>query len=217
MLKLFVYFLILTTSFVAVAGQTPETKIDSAENVAKPSDATQRQRSIPFPAGVSLRYIVKELAKDLDLNVIFDADSRLENRTVRIDLQNVTSSEAIEYILLQEGLISEKVGPRTILVASQIRALTAPLIGAGLTPLGDQLAYFFGVDKGVLINHVYDNSPAAKAGLVAGDVIVEIDGAPVFGAVGLREAITKKNGSEFVLKVVRERKHLAISVTPHKG
>ena len=71
-----------------------------------------------FPGGVDLQFIVKELAKDLDLNVLFDAESRLENRTVKIELKNVTAAKALDYIFLQENLFFQKVGPRTILVAT---------------------------------------------------------------------------------------------------
>ena len=78
-------------------------------------------RQVPFPSGVNLQFIVKELAKDLDLNVLFDAESRLEGRTVRIDLKNVTSAKALDYIFLQENLFFQKVGPRTILVATGLR------------------------------------------------------------------------------------------------
>jgi len=208
---------IVVTSFVAVAGQNPDTKKDEAANLPKPAGVTQRLRNIPFPVGVNLQYIVKELAKDLDLNVLFDADSRLEARTVRIDLKNVTSAEAINYILLQEGLISEVVGPRTILLASRFRGTSIPKIGVGLTLLTDQLAYFFGVDGGTLINHVRDDSPAAKAGLKAGDVIVEIDGLPVRGGLGLLKAIEDTSGSDLKLTIVRDRKPLEIILTPRKA
>ncbi|MGB7209330.1 MAG: secretin N-terminal domain-containing protein [Pyrinomonadaceae bacterium] len=78
-------------------------------------------RQVPFPGGVNLQFIVKELAKDLDLNVLFDAESRLEGRSVRIDLKNVTSAKALDYIFLQENLFFQKVGPRTILVATGLR------------------------------------------------------------------------------------------------
>ncbi|MGD9564103.1 MAG: secretin N-terminal domain-containing protein [Pyrinomonadaceae bacterium] len=79
-------------------------------------------RQVPFPGGVNLQYIIKELAKDLDLNVLFDSGSRgLESRTVRIDLKNVTSAKALDYIFLQENLFFQKVGPRTILVADGLR------------------------------------------------------------------------------------------------
>ena len=78
----------------------------------------EKMRDVPFPGGVDLQYIVKELAKDLDLNVIFDAESRLENRKIRIELKNVTAAKALDYIFLQENLFFQKVGPRTILVAT---------------------------------------------------------------------------------------------------
>lgn len=42
----------------------------------------QTLRDVPFPGGVNLQFIVKELARDLDLNVLFDSDSRLETRSV---------------------------------------------------------------------------------------------------------------------------------------
>ena len=81
----------------------------------------EKLRDIPFPGGVNLPFIVKELAKDLELNVLFDTDSRLEQRTVRIELKNVTAAKALDYIFLQENLFFQKVGPRTILVASNQR------------------------------------------------------------------------------------------------
>lgn len=87
-----------------------------AADVAVPQKLEQI-RQVQYPSGVNLQYIVKELAKDLDLNVLFDADSRLETRRIFIDLKNVTSAKALDYIFLQENLFFQKVGPRTILVA----------------------------------------------------------------------------------------------------
>lgn len=100
--------------------QTGYTGSPSAGNPGVPQKLEQI-RQVPFPGGVNLQYIVKELAKDLDLNVLFDAESRLETRTVRIDLKNVTSAKALDYIFLQENLFFQKVGPRTILVATGLR------------------------------------------------------------------------------------------------
>jgi general secretion pathway protein D len=77
----------------------------------------QTLRDVPFPGGVDLQFIVKELAKDLDLNVLFDSGSRLDNRRVKIDLHNVSAAQALDYIFLQENLFFQKVGPRTIIVA----------------------------------------------------------------------------------------------------
>lgn len=81
----------------------------------------EKLRDVPFPSGVDLQFIVKELAKDLDLNVLFDFQSRFDTRKVKIELKNVTAAKALDYIFLQEGLFFQKVGPRTILVADQNR------------------------------------------------------------------------------------------------
>jgi general secretion pathway protein D len=112
-------------------GEDPESKTDANGKVrlvptsynAQPADVQipqrlEKMRDVPFPGGVDLQYIVKELAKDLDLNVLFDAESRLENRKIRIELKNVTAAKALDYIFLQENLFFQKVGPRTILVAT---------------------------------------------------------------------------------------------------
>lgn len=80
----------------------------------------EKLRDIPFPAGVELQFIIKELARDLDLNVLFDIESfRTPGRKTFIDLKNVTAARALDYIFLQEGLFFQKVGPRTIIVATQ--------------------------------------------------------------------------------------------------
>jgi general secretion pathway protein D len=81
----------------------------------------EKLRDLPFPSGINLVYIVRELAKELDLNVLFDSagtGTRLDQRTVKIELHQVSAAKALDYIFLQEGLFFQKVGPRTILVAS---------------------------------------------------------------------------------------------------
>jgi hypothetical protein len=54
----------------------------------------------------------------LDLNVLFDTESRLETRDIKIELKDVTAAKALDYVFLQENLFFQKVGPRTILVAN---------------------------------------------------------------------------------------------------
>jgi Type II secretory pathway, component PulD len=78
----------------------------------------EKIRDLPFPSGIPLQQIIKDLARDLELNVLFDVESRLESRSVRIELRQVTPAKALDYIFLQENLFFQRVGPRTILVAS---------------------------------------------------------------------------------------------------
>lgn len=56
-------------------------------------------------------------------------------------------------------------------------------LGVRLMDLGDQLASYFKVEGkgGVLVTEVVEESPAAKAGILAGDVIVAIDDQAVTG------------------------------------
>ncbi len=81
----------------------------------------EKLRDVPFPSGIDLQFLIKELAKDLDLNVLFDSESFRSPQKVSIELKNVTAAKALDYIFLQQNLFFQKVGPRTILVAIQNR------------------------------------------------------------------------------------------------
>lgn len=92
-------------------------------------------------------------------------------------------------------------------------------IGVGVSALGKQLGDYFGIadGKGILISNVSENSPAAKAGLRAGDVIVEIDGKPVSGAFDLTRAINEKKEGDVTLTIVRNKNRQTFKVTPEAG
>jgi membrane-associated protease RseP (regulator of RpoE activity) len=89
-------------------------------------------------------------------------------------------------------------------------------IGVSTTQLTKQLADYFGVGdgKGVLITSVLDDSPAAKAGLKAGDVITGIDGEKVEGAGDLAQGINKKKDGDVTLTVIRNKNQRSVTVTP---
>jgi len=212
--------LIVASSFVLVTGQTPDAQKEGADKAAKTSSGIgiQKVRDLAFPAGADLQFLIKELARELDLNVLFDTDTfQTPGRKTYFELKNVTAAAALDYILLQEGLFFEEAGPKTIMVASRFKGTSIPQIGVGVTPLTEQLAQYFGVDGGILINNVRYDSSASKAGLKAGDVIVEIDGVAVRGALGLVRAIDDKKEGEVTLTIVRDRKSQTISLTPTKG
>jgi len=88
-------------------------------------------------------------------------------------------------------------------------------IGIGVTGLTKQLAQHFGVDAGVMISEVRENAPAARAGLKAGDIIVEADGKQVNHEMDIVRAINeKKEGEAVQLTYVRNGKRQTVSVTP---
>jgi serine protease Do len=90
-------------------------------------------------------------------------------------------------------------------------------IGVGIVPMSKQLAEHFKVDSGAMIDEVRDNSPAAKAGLRAGDIIVEANGQPVRDQMDLIKAINEKKDGDVQLTIVRDGNRQTISVTPEAG
>jgi len=91
-------------------------------------------------------------------------------------------------------------------------------IGVSTQSLTKQLADYFGVkDGGLLITSVNDNSPAAKAGLKAGDVITAVDGEKVTSPGDVSRAISKKEDGPVSLTIIRDRNTRTITVTPEKN
>jgi serine protease Do len=86
-------------------------------------------------------------------------------------------------------------------------------MGTTLLPLNDQLASYFGVQRGVLVSSVDPNSGAAKGGLKAGDVIIAVNGKGVADPASVRDAV-RRAGSKTVLEVaiVRDRKDQTIRI-----
>lgn len=87
-------------------------------------------------------------------------------------------------------------------------------IGIGVYSLTKQLSESYGVEGGLMINTVRENSPAAKAGLKAGDIIVEIDGKPVKQDLDLIRAISGKKEGDVQLTIIRDGGRQTFSVTP---
>src|SRR5690349_11847631 len=68
-----------------------------------------------------LKTLIRSLADQLSLNVIFDRQSFTQSRPIDINLKDVTTAQALDYVFLQEGLFFQKLSRRTILVADQSR------------------------------------------------------------------------------------------------
>jgi C-terminal processing protease CtpA/Prc len=91
-------------------------------------------------------------------------------------------------------------------------------LGASVEALTEQLGNYFGVKDGhgVLVTEVFPESAAAKAGLKAGDVILEIDNQKVNNTGDLATALSKKEEGQVVLKILRNRDEKNITVTLEK-
>ena len=113
-------------------GRAPETKPgETSENGTgtpptpvngQAQDFTPREQQLRVvDVKGDLKTLIRNLADQLNLNVIFDRTSFAQSRQVDISLKDVTTAQALDYLFLQEGLFFQKLSRRTILVADQAR------------------------------------------------------------------------------------------------
>jgi C-terminal processing protease CtpA/Prc len=90
-----------------------------------------------------------------------------------------------------------------------------PRLGIHYIEIEGQLADYFGLaaDTGVLVTSVQEDGPAAKAGIRAGDVVLELDGRPVRDGGSLRKEVRRvEGGGPVAVKLQRDRKPLDVEV-----
>jgi general secretion pathway protein D len=91
----------------------------SAQTQDLPAARTEQLRVISYNG--DLKAFIRSLAEQLNLNVVFDRQSFAQSRTIELNLRDVTTAQALDYVFLQEGLFFQKLSRRTILVADQNR------------------------------------------------------------------------------------------------
>jgi serine protease Do len=93
-------------------------------------------------------------------------------------------------------------------------------LGVELQSMTPQLAEYFGLSKrsGALVIFVFADSPAAKAGLKAGDVILSVGADTVENPADLRRALTgKPETAEVDFKILRDKQEMTLKVKLEKG
>ncbi len=89
-------------------------------------------------------------------------------------------------------------------------------LGVSLQALSLDLREHFGAppDSGVLVAEVFDESPAAQAGLVVGDVIVKMDRRQIGRVADVRRVLAYFDAGENVdVEIIRARRRETLSVT----
>jgi serine protease Do len=90
------------------------------------------------------------------------------------------------------------------------------MLGISAEELTPQLAQYFGVKqgKGVLVSEVTAGGAADKAGIKAGDVIVQVEGKPISGMEELRSALNDNftdDTRKVSLTIVRDRREQTVN------
>jgi serine protease Do len=93
--------------------------------------------------------------------------------------------------------------------------LSGTYTGAVLDALGPQLAEFFGAQPGtgLLIKSIDADSPAARAGLRAGDVVVRVNAQTVAARIDWLHAVQNSNGKPIAVTVLRNKHEQTLKMT----
>jgi hypothetical protein len=89
-------------------------------------------------------------------------------------------------------------------------------LGARVISISNDLRAYFGAqpDQGLLVDSVVLDSPADKAGLRAGDMILEVEGAPIDEVWDIHKVLSDKNKGDLVsVRVLRDKKMKTLKMT----
>ena len=90
-----------------------------------------------------------------------------------------------------------------------------PRLGIRFLEIEGQLADYIGLstDEGVLVSSVGEDTPAAEAGIRAGDVVLEVDGKTIHDAGDLMKAVgAAEAGRSLSVQLLRDEKPLDVEV-----
>ncbi|MBT8461081.1 MAG: PDZ domain-containing protein [Gemmatimonadetes bacterium] len=87
-------------------------------------------------------------------------------------------------------------------------------LGVGIQSLEPQLAEYFGLGErtGVLITTVKEDSPAAEAGLKAGDVILSVGGEGIESTSDVSRLVWGAEGGAVAIRILRDRDERTLTV-----
>jgi serine protease Do len=92
--------------------------------------------------------------------------------------------------------------------------LSSSYTGALLEMMGPQLEDFFGAQGGLLVRSVDPDSPAAVAGMRAGDVVIKVNAVPVVNSADWLKMVHDNRGKSLSVVVLRDRKEQILTLTP---
>lgn len=163
----------------------------------RPGDIILEAEGQPVFSVSRLRWLVQKSAPADSLSVTYYRDGRQANAEIRM------------------GALQPAVPP-----AADWRAepgwSSPSYLGIGLQPLTPGLREAFSVPAGVgvLIAEVYPGTPASRAGLAAGDVVIRMDRRTIREIADLHRVLDYfEPGEQLVIEVIREGKNQELTVT----
>jgi len=162
------------------------------------------------PAGRAVKLGVIRDGREIEVNVTLEQRSRSVMRVPTM------TRPAVRFTTTPRAALSTF---RARPVVTFDGALNRRSLGVELQSMTPQLAEYFGLSKrsGALVVFVFADSPAAKAGLKAGDVILSAGNETVDNPMDLRRVLTGKGDGPMEFRIMRERREQTLTIALEKG
>jgi serine protease Do len=210
-----------------LAGPDAKLKIDSGVRISSVQDGTPAARAGLKSGDIVVEFdgervrsvtqftrLIRESVPDRSVRATVVRDGVRQTVNVTPQVTNAITSVKVRPFNAEPFSSTTKIAPFQSGRGFSLASPADALLGVTVTALEGQLANYFGVKQGVLVSAVENGTPAATAGIKAGDVITAIGARAIDQPSQVVEAVrAAQPGSSLELKIVRDKKELAVKVT----
>jgi serine protease Do len=169
-------------------------------------------RSLPAREGTAMRMIDDVIQTDAALNPGNSGGALVEGRGTVVGINTAVAGVGLGLAVPINATTRRIIS--ALMRDGRVRRAWIGIAG-GARPLPPRVATTLGRDRGVEVVEVAADSPAARAGLRAEDLIVAVDGVPVRGVDDLQRLLGEERiGATVRLDLVRDGSTLAADVRP---
>ena len=173
---------------------------------------------------VQFRRLVRETPAGHTVALTVSRDGATQNLSVELGERGAFLEKKMKGKMRDFGGVQSFVMPNTEFNFSgpegfAVMDSRTPVLGISAEDLSGQLGAYFGApeDAGILVREVRSGTPAEKAGLKAGDVIVQLEGKPVKTLTELREGLREKADQKTAsLSILRKGATINVNVAIEK-
>ncbi|MBA3654164.1 MAG: trypsin-like peptidase domain-containing protein, partial [Actinobacteria bacterium] len=169
-------------------------------------------RSLPTRTESAARVVENVIQTDAALNPGNSGGALVDGRARLVGVNTAVAGIGLGLAVPVNATTRRIIG--ALMSEGRFRRAYLGLVG-GHRPLPPRLTATLQRAAGIGVNEVVDNSPAARAGLRAKDVILDVDGVPMDSAGDLqRLMISDAIGQSIALRVLRDSEVLDLTATP---
>ena len=197
----------------------------------KPHDIIVRVNSQPVTNSDALRRMIHDAGEGAPISLDVLRQNQSLTMTTQLADRGEVAREALKHMAATpDPAVDDPMPPMTMgqgfmeqpapapakqsFLASMVH--TTPFTGLAIEDMEPQLGAFFGAPQGVglLVNTVLPNSPAATAGLHAGDILLKADAMSLRSIADWTRYLHATRGRAITLTVLRDKQSQVVTLLP---